>query len=61
MTMGHNVILLLMIPKVMITDGQSMGLRMVFDKHKQNANTHKLASLLPDVKEIPCEVSRHKY
>ena len=44
-----------------MTDGQSMGLRMVFDKHKQNANTHKLASLLPDVKEILCEVSRHKY
>ena len=58
---GHNTIPLLMIPKVSTTDGQLMGLRTVFDKHEQNANMHKLMSLLPDIKEILHEVSRHKY
>ena len=58
---GHNAIPLLMIPKVSTTDGQPTGLRTVFDKREQNANTHKLASPLPDIKEILREVSRHKY
>ena len=33
----------------------------MFDKREQNANTHKLASPLPDIEEILREVSRHKY
>ena len=49
---GHNAIPLLMIPKVSTTDGQPTGLRTVFDKREQNANTHKLASPLPDIEEI---------
>jgi hypothetical protein len=57
---GHNAIPLLMIPKPSTTDGQP-SLRTVFDKREQNANTHKLASPLPDIEEILREVSRHKY
>ena len=57
---GHNTIPLLMIPKVSLSGGNP-GLRMVFDKHKQNANTFKLASPLLDIEEILCEVSRHKF
>ena len=57
---GHNAIPLLMIPKPMNASGQ-LGLRTVFDKREQNANTHKLASPLPDIEEILREVSRHKY
>ena len=56
--MGHNTIPLLMIPKVSTTDSQLTGLRTVFDKHEQNANTHKLASPLPDIEEILREASR---
>ena len=33
----------------------------MFDKQEQNANTHKLALPLPDIEEILCEVSKHKY
>ena len=51
---------LLMIPKVSMNNGQPT-LRTVFDKHEQHANTHKLTSPLPDIKEILCKVSRHKY
>ena len=57
---GHNAIPLLMIPKPSTTNGQPT-LRMVFDKREQNSNTHKLASPLPDIKEILHEVSKHKY
>jgi len=57
---GHNTIPLLMIPKPSTTDGQP-SLRTVFNKQEQNANTHKLASPLPDIEEILREVSRHKY
>jgi hypothetical protein len=57
---GHNAIPLLMIPKPSTTNGQP-SLRTVFDKREQNANTHKLASPLPDIEEILREVSRHKY
>jgi len=57
---GHNAIPLLMIPKVSSSGGQPT-LRTVFDKREQNANTHKLASPLPDMEEILREVSRHKY
>ena len=57
---GHNAIPLLMIPKPSKTNGQ-LSLRTVFDKREQNANTHKLASPLPDIEEILREVSRHKY
>ena len=60
MATGHNAIPLLMIPKPSTTNGQPT-LCMVFDKREQNANTHKLASLLPDIEEILREVSRHKY
>ena len=49
-----------MIPKLSTTNGQPT-LHMVFDKREQNVNTHKLVSLLPDIEEILCEVSRHKY
>ena len=59
--MGHNTIPLLMIPKVSMTNGQPTGLRTVFDKREQNANTHKLVSPLLDIEEILHEVSRHKY
>ena len=57
---GHNAIPLLMIPKPMNASGK-LGLRTVFDKREQNANTRKLASPLPDIEEILREVSRHKY
>ena len=57
---GHNAIPLLMIPKPIAANGKA-GLRTVFDKREQNANTHKLASPLPDIEEILREVSRHKY
>ena len=57
---GHNAIPLLMIPKAPSSDGKR-GLRTVFDKREQNANTYKLASPLPDIEEILREVSRHKY
>ena len=52
---GYNAIPILMIPK------QSGSLRTVFNKRKQNANTHKLASPLLDMEEILQEVSCHKY
>jgi hypothetical protein len=57
---GHNAIPLLMIPKISTTGGEP-GLRTVFDKREQNANTHKLASPLPDIEEILREVSKHKH
>ena len=57
---GHNAIPLLMIPKAS-SSGNERTLRTVFDKREQNANTHKLASPLPDIEEILREVSRHKY
>ena len=44
-----------MIPK------PSSSLRAVFNKRKQNANTHKLTSPLLDMEEILQEVSYHKY
>jgi hypothetical protein len=49
-----------MIPK-MSSSGGKPTLRTVFDKREQNANTHKLASPLPDIEQILREVSRHKY
>ena len=42
---GHNAIPLLMIPKVSLSGGKP-GLRTVFNKREQNANTFKLASPL---------------
>ena len=57
---GHNAIPLLMIPKISQSGGKP-GLRTVFDKREQNANTYKLASPLPDIEEILREVSRHKF
>ena len=54
------MILLLMIPKPLKTNSQPT-LRTMFNKCEQNANTHKLASLLPDIEDILREVSRHKY
>ena len=60
MATGHNVIPLLMIPKPSTTNEQPT-LCTVFNKREQNANTHKLASPLPDIEEILHEVSRHKY
>ena len=57
---GHNAIPMLMIPKVSSSGGKP-GLRTVFDKREQNANTYKLASPLPDIEEILREVSRHKF
>ena len=57
---GRNAIPLLMIPK-MSSSGGKPTLRTVFDKREQNANTHKLASPLPDIEQILREVSRHKY
>ena len=57
---GHNVIPLLMIPKVSATSDKP-GLRTVFDKREQNTNAYKLASPLPDIEEILCEVSKHKF
>ena len=59
-TTGYNAIPLLMIPKVS-SNGEKPRLRTVFDKREQNANTHKLASPLPDIEEILREVSKHKY
>ena len=56
----HNAIPLLMIPKVSLSGGKP-GLRKVFNKREQNANTFKLASPLPDIEEILREVSRHKF
>ena len=58
--MGHNAIPLLMIPKPMNASGK-LGLRTVFDKREQNANTRKLASPLPDIEGILRKVSHHKY
>ena len=49
-----------MIPKISSTNDKP-GLRTVFDKREQNANTYKLASPLPDIEEILCEVSKHKF
>ena len=57
---GHNAIPLLMIPKISLT-GDKPGIRTVFDKREQNANTYKLASPLPDIEEILREVSKHKF
>jgi len=57
---GHNAIPLLMIPKLSLT-GDKPGIRTVFDKREQNANTYKLASPLPDIEEILREVSKHKF
>jgi hypothetical protein len=57
---GHNAIPLLMIPK-MSSAGGKPGLRTVFDKREQNANTYKLASPLPDIEEILREVSKHRF
>lgn len=58
--MGHNAIPLLMIPKVSSMSNKP-GLRTVFDKREQNANTYKLASPLPDIEEILCKVLKHKF
>ena len=49
-----------MIPKLSTTNRQPT-LRTVFDKREQNVNTHKLAFPLPNIEEILCEVSKHKY
>ena len=49
-----------MIPKISQSGGKP-GLRTVFDKREQNANTSKLASPLPDIEEILREVSRQKF
>ena len=49
-----------MIPK-MSTVNEKPGLRTVFDKREQNENTYKLVLLLPDIKEILREVSKHKF
>ena len=57
---GHNPIPMLMIPKMLSSNGLPT-LRTVFDKQEQSANTRKLASLLLDMDEILQEVSRHKY
>ena len=57
---GHNPIPMLMIPKMLSSNGLPT-LRTVFDKREQNTNTRKLASPLPDMDEILREVSRHKY
>jgi len=57
---GRDAIPLLMIPKVSLTGGKP-GLRTVFDKREENANTYKLASPLPDIEEILREVSKHKF
>ena len=57
---GHNVILLLMIPKISSTNDKP-GLRTVFDKREQNADTYKLVLLLPDIEEILRKVSKHKF
>ena len=57
---GHNAIPLLMIPKISLT-GDKPGIRTVFDKREQNANTYKLASPLPDIEEILREVSKHRF
>ena len=59
-TTGYNAIPLLMIPKASI-NGEKPRLRTVFDKREQNANTHKLASPLPDIEEILREVSKHEF
>ena len=60
MATGHNAIPLLMIPKISST-GDKPRLRTVFDKREQNSNTYKLASPLPDIKEILREVSKHQF
>ena len=49
--MGHNLIPMLMIPKMSSSNGLPT-LRTVFDKQEQNMNTQKLASPLPDMDEI---------
>ena len=49
--MGHNLIPMLMIPKMSSSKGLPT-LRTVFDKQEQNMNTQKLASPLPDMDEI---------
>ena len=49
-----------MIPKISSSSDQ-LGLHTVFDKCKQNMNTYKLASPLPDIEEILREVSKHKF
>ncbi|KAG8734303.1 hypothetical protein FRC10_011771 [Ceratobasidium sp. 414] len=56
---GINAIpMLIMMKKA--KDGK-VAVRTVLDKRDINANTHKLASPLPDINEILMEVSRHPY
>ena len=47
----HNLIPMLMIPKMLSSNGL-LTLWTVFDKREQNANTQKLVSLLPDMDKI---------
>ncbi|KAG8699915.1 hypothetical protein FRC08_005038 [Ceratobasidium sp. 394] len=56
---GVNAIPMLIMMKKS-KDGK-VAVRTVLDKREINANTHKLASPLPDINEILMEVSRHPY
>ncbi|KAG8780788.1 hypothetical protein FRC12_022599 [Ceratobasidium sp. 428] len=56
---GINAIPMLIMMKKS-KDGK-MAVRTVLDKREINANTHKCASLLPDINEILAEVARHPY
>ncbi|QRV99116.1 Reverse transcriptase (RNA-dependent DNA polymerase) [Ceratobasidium sp. AG-Ba] len=56
---GTNAIPMLIMMKKS-KDGK-IAVRTVLDKREINANTHKLASPLPDINDILLEVSKHKY
>ncbi|KAG9122923.1 hypothetical protein FRC07_000497, partial [Ceratobasidium sp. 392] len=56
---GINAIPMLIMMKKS-KDGKT-AVRTVLDKREINANTHKLASPLPDIEEILAEVARHPY
>ncbi|EUC56404.1 Pol polyprotein/retrotransposon, putative, partial [Rhizoctonia solani AG-3 Rhs1AP] len=56
---GSNAIPMLILMKKS-KDGKT-AVRTVLDKREINANTHKLASPLPDINDILAEVSRHPY
>ena len=60
LALGMNASPMLMIKKPPC-DNSIVQLWMVMDKQEQNANTHKLTVLLPDIEGILQNVVKHKY
>lgn len=51
---------MLMMKKAKHADGK-LWLRTVLDSRAHNANTKKMASPLPNIENILCNASKHKY